>query len=1036
MSKVKLQFEADLAYQHRAIEAVCGLFEGQGNAVSPFTVLLPPREGEMDFNDKELGTGNKLSLTDEEILANLRSIQEQNGQPLSAGRSYRIESTGKRKNKGDDLRDAWDFTIEMETGTGKTYVYLRSIFELHKRYGFSKFIIVVPSIAIKEGVFKSIELMREHFRTLYDGVPMHAVLYDSARIGEVCNYARSNNLEIMVCTVQAITDIRKEQEEEQNFNDTPKRKGRRVMYTANEKTGGLQPITYIQQCNPIVIVDEPQNVGEKGELNGIALLNPLCTLRYSATHRNLCHPIYSLNAVDACAQKLVKHIEVAGLTTTQAVGGMPSIKVRKVGQKKKGTFAEVTLQADMMGKKKNYNIYPGDDLELVTQNSLYSGIRVQQITHEGVQFVPDSVGFIHVGQNTEAEDNMELVRQMIRETVKRHLERAAILRPKGIKVLSLFFLDSVSNYRQYDENGRYPGLYAQIFEEEFTRWASLPQFRSLWTNELPPSAQSVHDGYFSIDKATKKKAEQWIDTKENDRSDATKRAYELIMRDKERLLSTDEPLQFIFSHTALREGWDNPNVFQVCVLRDSASNISRRQIIGRGLRICVDAHGRRVRDEGVNTLTVVAKEHFSVFAGELQKEYEAEGIRFGVITREILGAIILSTDNGREELLGQERGQAVLDAFVELNIVDARSKLTDSANEQLLNGTFVLPHACVECVSPVQQPDLQYKLLQTLHDATRKVNVTNANEKRELKVREKWRDNTLFLELWERIKRRTIFDVNFNTDTLIRRVSNNVVHDLLNIPPVLITMGLAGLTYRKGGIDTTVKGIRTEKLDTTHNPVPDIVSELVDKTDLTRPTIVNILRRLPKEALLKARDNSAEFLKRMINGIRNELTALMVDGICYRPVIIGECEYGKQLFLTPQQVGDLKNIIETSDKCLTEHIVCDSGSAPERNFARDADLDENVKFYVKLPDSFTIPTPLGNYNPDWALVKSEDGQDILYFVVETKGSNLSSDLRTKEDLKIRCARAHFRTLAEQNELPNPVQFCGPVVKLSEVQKKK
>lgn len=1026
MSKVKLQFEADLAYQHRAIEAVCNLFEGQGNAVSPFTVMLPPKEGELGLRDTDLGTGNKLSLTDEEILQNLKGIQERNGQVLSESKSYLAEQTVGKKKKSV-LRAAWDFTVEMETGTGKTYVYLRSIYELHKRYGFSKFIIVVPSIAIKEGVFKSIELMREHFRTLYDGVAMHACLYDSAKIGEVCNYARSNKLEIMVCTIQAITAIQKEAE----HNDTPKRGAQRVMYTANEKTGGMEPIHYIRQCRPIVIVDEPQNVGEKGELNGIALLEPLCTLRYSATHRNLCHPLYILNPVEASNQKLVKHIEVAGCTISKNTSGLPYIKVLKVGEKKGETYAKLRLLQDLQGKSKDMEVHVGDNLDLVTRNEIYTGIVVQQIRENGVLFSPESIGVIGTGEDNTGSDNAAIVEQMIRETIKKHLERAALLRPKGIKVLSLFFLDSVSNYREYDENGRKPGRYAEIFEREFNKWSSLPQYCSLWADGAPPAADTVHDGYFSIDKKGKK--EIWTNTKENDRSDAAKRAYELIMRDKERLLSLDEPLQFIFSHTALREGWDNPNVFQVCVLRsdfETASEISRRQIIGRGLRICVDKHGRRVREEGVNTLTIVAKEHFEEFAEKLQHEYEEDGMKFGVVTPQLLGAVTLPTRQGEEELLGQERGKMVLASCTAAGIIDAQGKLSDTANQQLQEGTFILPDSCLDAVPEEQRPAMQHALLHVLTEATRKVSVTDANKRHELKVRDKWRDNAHFLALWERIKTRTIFEVKFSTETLIRRVVNNVQQDLLSIPPVLLCMGIAGITYRNGGISTELKGTKHTVIDTSNNPVPDIVSEIVDKTELTHRTVVRILRSLPEPVLNKVRDNCAEFLRRIIRGIQRELEALMVDGICYRPVIIGEREYGKQLFLTPQQVGDIKNVIATSEKCLTEQIVCDSGSKPERNFARDADLDESVKFYIKLPDSFTIPTPLGKYNPDWAMVKHEDGQDILYFVVETKGSNLSGDLRTKEGLKIQCARAHFKALARQTH--NPIKFCGPVSKLIDI----
>lgn len=1016
MSKVKLQFEADLDYQHRAIEAVCGLFEGAGRGVSPFTVLLPTREGALEGFEKADGTGNKMTLSDDDILANLRRIQEKNGQPLSERRKYPAEVLVKNKKEIVE-RNAWDFSVEMETGTGKTYVYLRTIFELHKRYGFRKFMVVVPSIAIKEGVFKSIELMNDHFRHLYDGIPMHASLYDSDKIADVCNFACSNNLEIMVCTVHAIMDV-----------------NGRVMRSANEKTGGRKPIEFIRECRPIVIVDEPQNVGEKGEV-GINSLNPLCTLRYSATHRNLCHPVFTLNAVDASIQKLVKQIEVSGLRRDQAVNNIPYIYVKKVGEKKGKTFAKLALLADMQGLRKEYTVHVGDELELVTGNALYQGIRVQQVENEGVYFVPESVGFVPLDNNNATADDEALIRQMIRETIKRHLSRAVLLRPKGIKVLSLFFLDTVSNYRKYENGVRTRGLYADIFEDEYTKCVSLPQYRSLWENSTPPAAEDVHDGYFSIDKGGKNRAPQWVDTIESneDGRKAAQRAYELIMCDKERLLSLDEPLQFIFSHTALREGWDNPNVFQVCVLRDAKSPVSRRQIIGRGLRICVDSKGRRVRDEGVNVLTVVAKEHFADFADKLQKEYEADGMRFGILTRERLGAITLPAADGGEAILGQENAGMILEICIDRGILAADGSITVEAGEQLKNGTFELPAECLECVPEEQRVELEKMLLEELRHSIRRVPVVDPAEKKEIKVREKWKDNTLFLELWERIKHRTIYDVKFDTEELIRRVCSKVQSELMTIPPVRIAIDRAGVIYRHGGIAVEQRPGVQVVVDTSGNPVPDIVSELVEKTKLTRRTIVRMLTKLKPEVLRKVQDNCAEFLRRMIAGINYELRDMMVNGICYRPVIIGQREYDRQLFLSSQQVGDLKNILAASEKCLTESIVCDSGSLPERTFAHDAEMDESVKFYAKLPDHFRIPTPLGSYNPDWAVIKQEDGEEVLYFVAETKGSNLTSDLRSPERLKIACAHKHFEAVAAQlGPDKRPVKFCAPVNSLSDV----
>lgn len=1003
MSKVKFRFESDLEYQHRAIEAVCGLFEGQGNSQSPFTVLLPRRIDYLDnFNSVDCGTGNKLSLSEDDILANLRRIQEKNGQPLSVSRKY------------SDERDAWDFSVEMETGTGKTYVYLRTIFELHKRYGFSKFMIVVPSIAIKEGVFKSIELMQEHFRHLYEGAPMHPTLYDGGR-EDVRNYARSNKLEIMVATIQALYES-----------------GGRIMHSADET--GIAPVTYIRQCRPIVIVDEPQNIAEKGE-SALISLNPLCTLRYSATHRNRLHPLYSLNAVDASNQKLVKEIEVAGLTMTHNAPNY--LKVTKIA--KNGSTAEIELLDDLMGKYVKVKVKDGDELGNIVSNEFYTHVKVDQILENGVQFVPDSVGFIPLGQTTNDPNDEEMVRMMIRVTIKIHLERSLKLKPRGIKVLSLFFLDSVSNYRDYEnEENNFNGRYADIFEEEYAKLANKPEYIGLWNNGKPLPAREVHAGYFAVDKAKKfvELSDKYIrdgEGKDDREKNALKEAYRLIMQDKDELLSMEHPLQFIFSHTALREGWDNPNVFQVCVLRETKSPISRRQIIGRGLRICVDKDGKRVRDEGVNTLTVVAKEHFNAFAEKLQKEYERDGFRFGVITVEKLGAILLPGLQGEDnELLGQNRAKQLLNVLVEHGLIDGSGMLTDETNQSLREGTLILPPSCGELVPEEQRQPLEQALMQVLKDATRKVNIRPVGQAQELKVRDKWKNNALFLNLWERIKHRSIYDVSFDTNDLINNIVKDAEPELNGIPAVRILIDYAGIVYHQGGIEAERHAGEHRDIDVTDNPISDIIGELADKTNLTRRTIVEILMRLKESTRKKVRVNCVEFVRRLAVVIQKKLQELMVNGISYRPVVVGEHEYNLQQFLSPQQIGDIMNVIKTSEKCLTDSIVCDHGSSPERRFADDADKDESVKFYVKLPKSFSIPTPLGSYNPDWALVKEDAGKEVLYFVVETKSTSLFSDLRDPEKLKIKCAYAHFDAIKKHEMIENPVRFCGPVSKLSDV----
>lgn len=526
--------------------------------------------------ESDLGVGNRLTLLDDELLKNLNDVQLRGGLPPSGSLT------------------SGDFTVEMETGTGKTYVYLRTIFELNKRYGFTKFVIVVPSVAIKEGVYKTLQITEDHFKGLYAGVPFDYFLYDSGKLGQVRNFATSSNIQIMVVTVGAIN--------KKDVNN---------LYKDSEKTGGEKPIDLIKATRPIVIVDEPQSVDGGLEGRGkeaLDAMNPLCTLRYSATHVDKHHMVFRLDAVDAYERKLVKQIEVASATVEDA-HNKPYVRLVKVENKRGRISAKVELdkQTPSGVQRLEVTVSDGDDLQQSADGrAIYADFRVGEIhTAKGDEFMelryPGGEVFLKPGQAHGDVDALAVQREMIRRTIREHLDKEKRLRPLGIKVLSLFFIDSVDRYRQYDADGKpVKGVYAQIFEEEYRRAAKLLAYQSLFAEiDLDSAAEEVHNGYFSIDKKG-----GWTDTAENNAGtrENAERAYNLIMKEKEKLLSFDTPLKFIFSHSALKEGWDNPNVFQICTLRDIQTERERRQTIGRGLRLCVNQSGERVRGFDVNTL--------------------------------------------------------------------------------------------------------------------------------------------------------------------------------------------------------------------------------------------------------------------------------------------------------------------------------------------------------------------------------------------------------------------------------------------------
>lgn len=980
---MKLHFEPNLDYQLQAIESVCDLFRGQEICRTEFTVTmtLPDQQLTLGVADTDKGLGNRLTLLDDQLLANLRSVQLLNGLTPSS------------------TLTSGDFTVEMETGTGKTYVYLRTVFELNKRYGFTKFVIVVPSVAIKEGVYKSLQITEEHFKRMYAGVPVDFFLYDSNKLGQVRNFATSAAIQIMVVTVGAIN--------KKEVNN---------LYKDSEKTGGEKPIDLIRATRPIVIVDEPQSVD--GGLSGAGKaalneMNPLCTLRYSATHADKHHMVYRLDAVDAYERKLVKQIEVAAATIEDAFN-KPYVRLLEVSNKK-GISAkvEVHVRTASGAQPQVLTVNDGDDLEQLAKRAVYANFRVGEInTAKGEEFMelryPGGEVYLSIGQAHGEVDALAVQREMIRRTIKEHLEKEKLLRPKGIKVLSLFFIESVARYRQYDKDGNpVKGDYARIFEDEYRRAAKLPAFQSLFGEvDLAQEAAAVHDGYFSIDKKGR-----WADPEldkegglknEASRADA-ERGYNLIMKEKEKLLSFATPLKFVFSHSALKEGWDNPNVFQICALREMGSERERRQTLGRGLRLCVNQDGQRVYGHDVNRLTVIATESYQEFADNLQKEIEADtGIRFGIVEQHQFATIAITTPDGKVAPLGVEQSKTLWEHLRAAGHVDAKGKVQDSLKTALKDGNLGLPAA----FEPYRA-----QVAELLRKVTGRVEVKNRDDRETVPLR-KGADGkavTLsedFKALWDRVKHKTTYRVQFDNDKLVRDCTAALTRDL-HIARARLQWRKAEIGIGKSGVDAVEKeGAYTVALDEADIELPDLLTDLQDRTHLTRRTLVKIL--IECDRLDDFKRNPQQFIEQAAEIINRCKRMALVDGIRYQR--LGDDVYWKQeLFETEELTGYLTNMLRDTKRSIYQHVVYDS--ATERDFADALEKDDDVVLYAKLPGWFKVPTPLGSYNPDWVVLLNKDGTRRLYFVVETKGSLFTDDMRNKERAKIECGKAHFKTLA-------------------------
>lgn len=972
---MKIQFSSDLDFQAEAMASVVELFNGQDVISSTFTVS--PLRGQLGLEQSDLGVGNRLMLLDDEILENVKRIQLRNGLAPSAHLG------------------GMHFSVEMETGTGKTYVYLRSVFELNRRYGFTKFIIVVPSVAIKEGVFKSLQITEDHFKGIYGNVAYDYFVYDSQKLGQVRNFATSNAIQIMVINIDAFR---------KSFDNPEKENKANIIHRPQDRMSGTKPIEFIRATNPIVIIDEPQSVDSTPKSKeAIASLSPLCTLRYSATHVDKHNMMYRLDSVDAYQRKLVKQIEVASI---QADGAHNSAFVRllKVDNTRGPVSAQIEIDANSGGGvvRRRSMVRLGQDLlELSGGRDVYDGYIIEDIYcapgEEYISFTSND----HVVRLNEAVgdvDEDQYKRLQIRKTIEEHLDKELLLRPQGIKVLSLFFVDRVANYRYYDEAGEpQSGKYAAMFEEEYRRALGRPKYHTLLEGvDLDAGVEAVHDGYFAQDKRGGKAV--WKDSSGEGKAASDESAYQLIMKDKERLLSLETPLKFIWSHSALKEGWDNPNVFQICTLNETASVMKKRQEIGRGMRICVNQDGERVHGFDVNTLTVIANESYADFADALQKEIEKdEGIKFGVVERHLFASIPIATPDGAVEYLGVRSSEAIWDHLRVVGYIDSRGKVEDSLRADLKAGEISLPEG-FEDPAPL--------IMASLKKVAGSLNIRNADDRRQATLNKAVYLSSEFKELWDRIKYKTTFRVDFDSAKLIDKCATQInQHLVVGAPRFRVEVGRIDIGL--GGVTGETVSETSATYDAGDVPLPDIVSYLQDATSLTRRTIVEILTRCGR--LDDFKKNPQKFIEEVSKTITGIMRTFIVDGIKYQR--IGDAAfYAQELFEKEEVFGYFqKNMLE-AQKSVFDYVVYDSDV--ESEFAKKFEQSEEVKVYAKLPSWFRIETPLGSYNPDWAVLVERDREQRLYFVVETKGTLLLGDLRPKEEAKIKCGEQHFLALGE------------------------
>lgn len=1003
---MRLQFKHQ-KFQADAAKAVVDVFAGQPY-LTPTYMMDRGINYQQNLTDDEDFTGWRNEpivpeLTDKIILERLNKIQRIN----------QIEPSAKLE-RSESCK--YNLTIEMETGVGKTYTYIKTMYELNKHYGWSKFIIVVPSIAIREGVYKSFQVTQEHFAEEY-GKKIRFFIYNSLQLTEIDRFASDSSINAMIINSQA-------------FN--ARGKDARRIYMKLDEFRSRRPIDIIAKTNPILIIDEPQSVEGKQTKERLKEFHPLLTLRYSATHKadSLYNMVYRLDAMEAYNKRLVKKISVKGITESGSTATEGYVYLEGINLSKADPTA--TIEFDFKGatgiRKKTMKVGIGFNLYDNSGNldEYKNGFVVKFIDgrDNSVEFLNGVKIFAGDVIGKVSEDHLRRIQ--IRETILSHIERERELFYKGIKVLSLFFIDEVAKYKQYDEAGHpYNGIYADMFEEEYADIIGNMQ-REIGDEDYIKYLDAIpvhetHAGYFSIDKKGKLTDSKLSDKKAGTSDDID--AYDLIMKNKELLLDRDpkrSPVRFIFSHSALREGWDNPNVFQICTLKQSSSEVRKRQEVGRGLRLCVNQDGERMDANvlgndvhSVNVLTVIANESYDSFAKGLQTELaEAVANRPVAVTADLFKGKVICDVHGNEQVVDGKTAQAIYFDMVVNGYVDKKGALTDKYYADKANNAVKVAEEVADCADAV------LSIVDSIYDS-RAMQPENARDKNvELQVDPEKLAMPEFKALWQRISPKSVYVVDFDTEELVEKAISSLNRNL-RVSKIFFKVesgtmneiqskealleGTSFVKEKSGTYDTA------RRIHASSSVKYDLVGKLVAETGLTRKAVVEILTGIEKSVFDQFKDNPEEFIIKAADLINDEKATAIIQHITYNML---DERYDTDIFTEPTIKGKLGVNVMKAQRHLYDHIVYDSTN--ERGFATDLDTNTNVAVYVKLPDSFYISTPVGRYNPDWAIAFYEGTVKHIYFVAETKGSMRSMQLRLIEESKIHCAREHFKAISNGN----------------------
>ena len=998
---LKLQFKHQ-KFQADAAKAVVDVFAGQPYLTPTYLM--------------DRGTGYQQSVTDEEDFTGWRNerIVPELSDKIILEHLQKVQRANQIK-PSEKLEGHYNLTIEMETGVGKTYTYIKTMYELNKHYGWSKFIVVVPSIAIREGVYKSFQVTQEHFAEEY-GKKIRFFIYNSSQLTEIDRFASDSSINVMIINSQA-------------FN--AKGKDARRIYMKLDEFRSRRPIDIIAKTNPILIIDEPQSVEGAQTKERLKEFCPLLTLRYSATHKadSIYNMVYRLDAMEAYNKRLVKKIAVKGISESGSTATESYVYLEGINLSKADPTA--TLQFDYKGatgiRKKTMRVGIGFNLY---DNSGYLDEYRNGFVVKFIDGRDNSVEFlngikIYAGDVIGKVSEEQLRRIQIRETILSHIERERQLFHKGIKVLSLFFIDEVAKYKQYDEAGNpYNGIYADMFEEEYADVVGNLQLEfgdEEYVKYLDAiSAHETHAGYFSIDKKGKM-TDGKIDKKEKTSDDSD--AYDLIMRNKELLLDRDpkrSPVRFIFSHSALREGWDNPNVFQICTLKQSSSEVRKRQEVGRGLRLCVNQDGERMDVNAlgsdvhtVNVLTVIASESYDSFARGLQEELaDAVAGRPVAVTADLFKGKLITDIKGNEQVVDADMAQAIYYDLIVNGYIDRKGALTDKYYGDKANGEIKVAEEVAD------SRDAVIKILDTVYDANAMKPDDSRSQNVELQVDPEKLAMPEFKALWKRISPKSVYVVDFDTDELVKK-SIDALNTKLHVPKVFFKVEEGEMDEIKSRDELKEGNAFSKKKSSTYdsgrrirtnNSVKyDLVGKIVSETGLTRKAVVDILVGIDKTVFDQFAYNPEEFIIKASGLINDEKATAIVQHIAYNML---DERYSTDIFTEPAIKGRLDVNAMKAQRHLYDHILYDSTN--ERNFAADLDTNTSVAVYVKLPDSFYIATPVGRYNPDWAIAFYEGTVKHIYFVAETKGSLRSMELRDIEKAKIHCAREHFKAISSGN----------------------